>query len=96
MIVTDTMEFMTTESDLVELPDSAAEIDLDPDWDEARRVAHRAIDGIIDFMSGVRERPVWQAPPPDALERLRAGGPPPAEGESLGTVLEQVQRDVLP
>ncbi len=94
--MTDTMEFMTTESDLVELPDSAAEIDLDPDWDEARRVAHRAIDGIIDFLSGVGERPVWQAPPPDALERLRAGGPPPAEGESLGAVVAQVQRDVLP
>ena len=94
--MTDTIEFMTTESDLVGLPDSAAEIDLDPDWDEARQVAHRAIDEVIDLLRGVGERPVWQAPPPDTLDRLRAGAPPPAEGESRGAVLEQVQRDVLP
>jgi glutamate/tyrosine decarboxylase-like PLP-dependent enzyme len=95
-MMTDTIEDITAGSDLHELADGAAEIDLDPDWDTARQVAHRAIDGMIDYLRDVGERPVWQAPPPGALDRLRADAPLPVAGTDLGAVVAQVQRDVLP
>ncbi|HUS15436.1 MAG TPA: cytochrome D ubiquinol oxidase subunit I, partial [Chloroflexia bacterium] len=94
--MTDTMEPLTGARQGISHASSTDEVDLDPDWDRARQVAHRTIDAMIDFLSGVRERPVWTEPPPDVLERLRAGAPPPAAGESLDALVDEVQRDVLP
>jgi glutamate/tyrosine decarboxylase-like PLP-dependent enzyme len=40
---------------------------LDPrDWDELRAQGHRMLDDMIDYISTIRERPVWQ-PIPDAV-----------------------------
>jgi len=45
--------------------DDSHEETLDPrDWSAARAVAHRAVDDAIAHLSGVRERPAWQEPPP--------------------------------
>jgi aromatic-L-amino-acid decarboxylase len=40
---------------------------LDPsDWEELRAQGHRMLDDMIDYIAGVRDRPVWQ-PIPDAV-----------------------------
>ena len=34
---------------------------LDPqDWDELRAQGHRMLDDMIDYVAGIRDRPVWQ------------------------------------
>ncbi len=69
--------------------------DLDPpDWSEFRRLAHAALDDVIDHVQTVRERPVWQ-PAPDAT-RQRFSRPLPLEPRGLGDILEDVRTHVAP
>ncbi|MEE8119670.1 MAG: aminotransferase class V-fold PLP-dependent enzyme [Gammaproteobacteria bacterium] len=71
------------------------EIDLDPeDWNEFSSVTHDAVDEIVTYLSTVRERPVWQPPPNDVIERLRSKLP--ENPSPLRNVFEQFKRDVLP
>ncbi|MGE5142245.1 MAG: pyridoxal phosphate-dependent decarboxylase family protein [Acidobacteriota bacterium] len=44
----------------------AAERGLDPDWEEFRALAHRAVDDVVGHLSNVRDRPAWQ-PVPDSV-----------------------------
>lgn len=68
---------------------------LDPaDWDEVRRVGHRMVDDMVEYLRTVRERPAWQRPPDDVRERMRR--PLPVEGRPLPAVYEDFRRDVLP
>src|SRR6266581_9561870 len=67
---------------------------LDPqDWDEARRLGHRMVDDVLEYLRTVRERPVWQRPPDAVRARLRGPAPRPPEGasrpsgDSVGTFL---------
>ena len=49
------------------MPTNAPPESLDPaDWQAMRTLAHRAIDDGFDWLSTVRERPVWQ-PTPEAI-----------------------------
>ena len=49
----------------------AREETLDPDdWDEVRRLGHRMLDDMMDYLSSVRERPAWQAVPADVKQSL--------------------------
>ena len=34
-----------------------------PDWTELRVLGHRMVDDMMDYLEGVRERPVWQSGP---------------------------------
>jgi glutamate/tyrosine decarboxylase-like PLP-dependent enzyme len=44
---------------------------LDPaNWDELRAQGHRMLDDMIDYIAGVRERPVWQPIPDSARARF--------------------------
>ena len=44
---------------------------LDPqDWPAMRALAHRAVDDALDFIQNARERPVWQAMPPELAARF--------------------------
>jgi glutamate/tyrosine decarboxylase-like PLP-dependent enzyme len=54
---------------------------LDPqDWEDLRAQGHRMLDDMIDYIAGVRDRPVWQ-PIPDAVRaEFRAGLPRQACG----------------
>jgi glutamate/tyrosine decarboxylase-like PLP-dependent enzyme len=71
------------------------ELTLDPaSWDDLRTLGHRMVDDMFDYLSHVRERPVWQ-PFPDPV-RARLAEPLPHEGQSAETVYEQFLRDVLP
>src|SRR5689334_6312960 len=45
---------------------------LDPeDWSELRALGHRMLDDMVDYLAGVRERPVWQPLPPEKRHELR-------------------------
>ncbi len=68
---------------------------LDPrDWDAFRQSAHGMLDDMIDFMAGIRERPVWQQMPDEARQRLK--GKLPLGPSDLGSVYEEFQQLVQP
>jgi len=63
---------------------------LDPqDWDEVRRLGHRMVDDVLDYLRSVRERPVWQRPPQAVRARLRGAAPRAPEG------MERAYRDFV-
>src|SRR5271163_2084882 len=69
--------------------------DLDPaDWDAFRASAHAALDGIIDYIAGIRDRPVWQPLPAAVRDALCA--PLPRDGEGIDQVCAEFNRLVLP
>ena len=46
--------------------------DLDPeDWPGTRAQAHRMLDDILDYVQGIRERPVWRPIPEEVRAALR-------------------------
>ncbi len=69
--------------------------DLDPeDWSAFRATAHAALDGIRDYIAGIRDRPVWQPVPASVRNELRA--PLPRNGEGIAQVCADFDRLVLP
>lgn len=67
---------------------------LDPDdWEHTRKLAHDLMDGAIDHIRDVRERPVWQEMPADI--RARFDTPAPQEPEPLSTILDDVQHSLM-
>jgi glutamate/tyrosine decarboxylase-like PLP-dependent enzyme len=49
---------------------------LDPqDWDDIRAQGHRMLDDMLDYISDIRQRPVWQPIPDEVRGRFRAGLP---------------------
>ena len=78
-----------------EITDTEPERSLDPeDWEQFRALGHRAFDDLVEYLKGVRERPVWQ-PLPEASRRLLAEGPPES-GTPSEIVYEQVRDHILP
>jgi aromatic-L-amino-acid/L-tryptophan decarboxylase len=68
---------------------------LDPDnWDEVRRLGHRMLDDMMDYLSSVRERPVWQAVPAEVKQSL--SGPVPYQPCALESVYSDFKRQILP
>jgi aromatic-L-amino-acid decarboxylase len=68
---------------------------LDPqDWGEIRAQGHRMLDDMFDHMQGLRDGPVWRAPPAEARARFRS--PLPVAPSDLAQTYEAFQRDVLP
>ena len=75
-------------------PDSS-ERSLDPeDWDAFRRLAHRAVDDMVDYLQTVRDRPAWKALPEEAKNVF--GEAVPREPMPESDVYEQVQQHILP
>jgi len=71
------------------------ELTLDPEnWEDLRRLGHRMMDDMFDYLRTVRERPVWQ-PFPEAVKQ-RLAEPVPQRGRPALEVYEQFRRDVLP
>jgi aromatic-L-amino-acid decarboxylase len=69
--------------------------DLDPtDWEAVRAQGRRMLDDMIDHMQGLRDGPVWRAPP----ATLRAGFREalPAAGSNLEDVYARFAQEVLP
>ena len=72
-----------------------AEETLDPeDWDEVRRLGHRMVDDVLEYLRTVRERPTWQRPPEAVRARLR--GPAPRAPEGAERAYRDFVENVLP
>ena len=68
---------------------------LDPgDWSAAREVAHKAVDDAIAHLSGVRNRPAWQHPPPAVRDHFNQ--PLPQGPAALAQVYAEVVEFVRP
>jgi aromatic-L-amino-acid/L-tryptophan decarboxylase len=71
------------------------ETTLDPqDWEELRRVGHRMVDDMVDYLATVRTRPVWQPVPQNVRQALSADVP--RQPSSLDAVYDEFTRYVLP
>ena len=69
-------------------PPPPAGPELDPeDWSAFRAQAHRMLDDMVDYVAGIRARPVW-APVPEATA-IALREPLPAGGEPLEAVHAQ-------
>ena len=61
---------------------TSTEYGLDPqNWDEFRRLAHRALDQTLDTLACVRERPVWRPVPAAVKQALSSPVPREGQGE---------------
>src|SRR5579864_9769431 len=68
---------------------------LDPsDWEELRGLGHRMLDDMMDYLSSVRERAVWQPVPLEIKQKLSV--PLPLESSSLESVYGDFKQDILP
>jgi len=68
---------------------------LDPsDWGSFRVQGHRMLDDMLDYLEGIRARPVWQ-PIPDGV-RARFREPLPAGPTDLAVVHEEFMANILP
>jgi len=66
---------------------------LDPDnWEDLRAQGHRMLDDMVDSLRTLRERPLWQAPMPEARARYRA--PLPRAGGRLEDAHAQFMAEV--
>jgi aromatic-L-amino-acid/L-tryptophan decarboxylase len=69
--------------------------DLDPqDWEAFRRDSHQALDGMIDFLRDMRERPVWQNAPAHVRQHFEA--PLPRHSREFAEVLEDFDANIKP
>ena len=49
---------------------------LDPEnWEPTRKLAHKMVDDAVDYLQNVRDRPVWQAMPPEVEEKFKTSLP---------------------
>jgi glutamate/tyrosine decarboxylase-like PLP-dependent enzyme len=63
------------------MTDSNLSETLDPDdWQAMRALAHRAVDDGFDWLSSVRERPVWQATPAALIAKFQQPLPKAPQG----------------
>ncbi len=68
---------------------------LDPaDWGQLRQLGHRMVDDMLDYLEGVRERPVWQSVPAEVRDALAA--PLPLEPTDPAAVYDEFRRNILP
>jgi glutamate/tyrosine decarboxylase-like PLP-dependent enzyme len=74
-------------------PDTPGSLDP-PDWEEFRRLAHRALDDAIDDLATVRERPVWRPVPEDVVRRFHE--PLPARPEDPEAIYREFRESIAP
>src|ERR1700674_2176220 len=68
---------------------------LDPeDWPQLRSLAHRALDDALDYLQQARQRPVWQATPPEVAARFQA--PWPRVPQGAGAAYQDYRQWVAP
>src|SRR5262245_38977934 len=86
---------MSTMSNCIDTNEAPAEETLDPeDWSSLRATGHRMLDDMIDLLQSVRQRPVWQPPPPAVRARLRQ--PVPRRPQGLDRAYLDFRQDVAP
>lgn len=68
---------------------------LDPqDWDAMLALAHRMVDDSFAQMRGLRDQPVWRAPPADMATRFAA--PVPRQPQAAAAVYEEFRAFIQP
>ena len=68
---------------------------LDPDdWEAMRKLGHRMIDDMLDYLESVRERPVWQHVPDQV--KAHFSSPVPVKPQLPEEVYEEFVEKVLP
>jgi aromatic-L-amino-acid decarboxylase len=68
---------------------------LDPqDWQATRALGHRMLDEMIDWLSTVRERPVWRHMPEESRAAFRVHIP--KQGMEMAEIYEDFRRLILP
>ena len=73
----------------------APEETLDPsDWPALRALGHRMVDDMMDYLEGVRERPVWRPVP--AETRAALDEPLPRGPTDAAVVYRQFREHILP
>jgi glutamate/tyrosine decarboxylase-like PLP-dependent enzyme len=74
---------------------SAPEESLDPpDWGELRALGHRMVDDMMDYLEGVRDRPVWRSVPAESRAALEE--PTPRGPTDPAAVYQQFREHILP
>jgi aromatic-L-amino-acid decarboxylase len=72
-----------------------AEETLDPDdWEAMRKLGHKMLDDMLDYMKTVRERPVWQHVPERTKAHFRS--PVPQHPQSPEEIYHEFVENVLP
>ena len=68
---------------------------LDPsDWESLRAQSHRMLDDMLDYVSHIRQAPVWQSAPAEVENVFNA--PLPSASQSLGVTHASFMQNVLP
>lgn len=63
--------------------EKVAEETLDPqNWTELRTLGHQMLDDMLDYLEGVRQRPVWQPIPAEVKDHLSQPVPHAPQGEA--------------
>jgi len=77
------------------MPNDEMDETLDPrDWDEFRRLGHRMLDDMLDYLRTVRDKPAWQPVPEQVKAEIRQ--PLPTEPQDAAAVYEEFVQNVLP
>ena len=72
-----------------------SETTLDPsDWVSLRAQSHRMLDDMLDYVSQIRQSPVWQAAP-ESIEKVFTA-PLPSAPQSLSATHDTFMQNVLP
>jgi aromatic-L-amino-acid decarboxylase len=68
---------------------------LDPaNWDDMRALGHQMIDDMIDYLQGLRDKPVWQKPTAGVKEVLNRSLP--QEGQPVEEIYQEFLSYILP
>ncbi len=68
---------------------TSTELNLDPpDWEQLRQLGHQMVDDMVDYLAGVRQRPVVRA---SASSRAVSGVVRQAAWASTGRALARVR-----
>ena len=74
---------------------TSTEQNLDPaNWDELRRLGHRMVDDMMNYLQAVGERPAWQPIPEQVVEALHQ--PLPQDPSDARSVYADFEKYVLP
>jgi aromatic-L-amino-acid decarboxylase len=65
------------------------------DEETLKRYGHQVMDTVASYLSGVRERPVWQ-PMPHEVQRTIREQQMPEQGQTFEEILDFIQRMILP
>lgn len=68
---------------------------LDPaNWNDMRALGHRMIDDMIDYLQGLRNKPVWQKPTDEVKEVLNRSLP--QQGQAPEEIYQEFLSSILP